>query len=615
MNFIVNKSEKKKEDEKIQTPYISKMGLIPVSQSTHQNIEPIDLKISGQEIKLLDGEVCEQEDRQKDLSFSQSKVQKPLNDTARLDEFGEERLGNFSEKFRLVLKIESGKTVLEAASEVNWGKSIRTAYDTWNCYKKNGKNGLIDRRWLRTPGSFVLISEVEEIILAWYYERPAAGPRAVWRLVCQTCIDRNLRAPAETTVKNFLSRLSKGEVLARQRQRGLKEFQKQHSSVVVQNRTIFANEIWQGDHTDLPIWTRRKINGEWVPAAVHGSAFLDAHTRANPGFWISHKYPDSWTISILCRQAIMRKDTPGLQACGLPFHIEMDQGADWISQAVRMSLLSLGIQLIIDWAHYPNLKGKIERFFRFVNTSLLVTLPGHHGDVGTSEGAARKRVHEFLTLEQLREEIDRWRVWYHNRIHETTARKPIEMWEETVRFRYPDSEDDLNILLMKYDKQRTILNCGIKLIIDEIKHLYWSPAFDRNARRRVRIRYNPEDMASVLVYCAENGEFICEAWDTRTETSPYTLIDVKNARRQELRRLTGIAQRSKEYYKNVLGKDRLAEQRKDWEEARRIAVQLPEHAPEEKEADEKFKNALETIRQLNRTASSSTGMDDSEGRK
>jgi putative transposase len=518
----------------------------------------------------------------------------------RLDELSDKHLEKYSENYRLVLKVQSGLTVPQACRAINWSKSVRTAYDTYHRFKRLGKEGLKDHRWERKPEAKVLTDEVKDIIMAWRFQRRAAAPRAVWKLTCETCRERSLTEPAETTVKNFLYNLPVGVKLALKGARGLKQWQKQHASVIVQNKTSFSNELWQGDHTELPIWTRRKINGEWVEAKVYASALLDDYSRVNPGLLISHKYYDGWSISILYRQAILKENVPGLQVCGLPCYTESDRGADWISEAVQTMVKSLGIQPIIDPAYFPNAKGKIERFFRFLDTSLLTTLPGHKKDVGTTPQAAKKRVMEFLTLEQLRDEITKWRVWYHNRVHSETDRKPIELWEETVHFRYPESEDDLNILLLKYDRERTILNCGIKLVIDKTKHLYWLPAFDLHTGRRVRIGYNPEDMESVYVYCANTGEFLFEAWDTRAEHPRYSLADVKASRLEEKRRLQGLQSRLSKYFEDVSSKDRLIEQRKEWDEARLLTTKLPETTEEENLEEKELADAMEMLRQLNR---------------
>lgn len=253
----------------------------------------------------------------------------------RLDEFSDKHIEQYSENYRLVLKIESGLTVPQACREIEWSKSVRTAYDVYNRFKKIGKEGLKDHRWERKPEVKILTEEVRDIIMAWKRQRRAAKPRAIWKLTCETCRERNLKEPAETTVKNFLYNLPVGVELALKGSRGLEQWQKQHASVIVQNKTTFSNELWQGDHTELPIWTRRKINGRWVAAEVYASALLDDYSRANPGLLISHKYYDSWSISILYRQAILKENVPGLQVCGIPFYTESDRGSDWISKLFK----------------------------------------------------------------------------------------------------------------------------------------------------------------------------------------------------------------------------------------------------------------------------------------
>lgn len=370
--------------------------------------------------------------------------------------------------------------------------------------------------------------------------------------------------------------LPEGVKLARKGKRGLKIWQQKVASVVEQEKTSFANELWQGDGTPPRIWIKKKVRGSWTAVAVYLAAFIDDYSRACPGFIVSTKHYDSWTIAILSRFSMMKKDNPNWLVSGRPFFIETDQGKEYRSQSVQTSWLSLGINAVADPPYYPNLKGKIERWFQHLDTNCLRKLPGHHDAIGCTQGAAQKKVHELLTLKQLREEITYWIVnEYHQKEHGETDRKPIELWEETVKYRPVKNEEDLNILLLKYDRERTILNCGIRLVINEEKHRYWAPEFDRLGKRRVRIRYNPEDTDSILLYCAESGEFLCEAWDSRAQEPKYSYQDVKLARFQEKQYLRGIQVRNKEYYRNVLSNDRLVEQEKEWEAAREAVKEMP----------------------------------------
>lgn len=509
--------------------------------------------------------------------------QLPVVDAAaqkRVEELNEKQLGVYAENYRLCLLMESGLTARQAKNRTGSQRSVRSVRDVFARFKKHGRKGLFDKRQSRKPAVVVLIAEVMNIVLAWYFARSAAGYRALAELSADSCRTKNLPVPSESSVKKFLSNLPPGVKLARKGPEGMKIYRQQMSSVMEQNRTTFSNELWQGDNTPPEIWVRKIVKGVWTAVPCYLTALLDDFSRAIPGFLVSTKYPDAWTISICSRIAMLKKDHPSATPSGIPIAIESDRGADYLSEAVQTSWQSLGINRVIDPPYYPNPKGSIERWFEYLDSNCLRKLPGHYASIGCTQGAAQKRVHELLTLPQLRDEITHW-VFnvYHSNIHGETGRKPIELWEETVQYNPVEDEEELNILLLKYDRERVILNSGIRLIFGEKtntqRHKYWSPQFDRLAKRKVKIRYNPEDSESILVYCAATGEFLCEAWDLRGENPKYTHLDVKAARRAEQKYLNSLRTRLIAYHKNVAVNDRIVEQEKEWIPARAAAALMP----------------------------------------
>lgn len=504
-----------------------------------------------------------------------------------LETLNDEQLEQYSLNLLLVTKIENGMKVREAARAVNWNKSYRSAYDLWERYQFLGKAGLIDRRWLRETETKVLTQQVKLIAYGWYLERRAAGPRAIWELTAETCRQNKLPVPAETTVKTYLNNLTPNEKLARKGAAGFKEIHKQNASVHEQkDRTSYANELWQGDHTELDVWARRWLNNKWTACEVYLSALLDAHSRAITAILVSLKSPDTWSIALLYRKAIMPKDNSNLNVWGLPANTESDRGADWISNDMRLKLSALGINAIVDPPNHPNSKGKVERWFGHLNSSCLAKLPGNKNHVGRSLQAAQKAVLELPTFETVKREIEIWTASYNQKIHGETNRKPLEFWQETVRLREPESEDQLNILLLKYDLTRTILNCGVRVVIGKEKHRYWSPAFDQLIKRRVHLRYNPEDTESVWFHCADTNKFLCEAWDMRAAQPRYGLADIKVARKQEVLRLRGLVERTRNYMKTVTPDDRLAETEKHWQAVRETAAELRTAAEAKRAAQE-----------------------------
>jgi putative transposase len=529
-------------------------------------------------------------------------TQQIVQEDYRLDELSEDHLKAYAENCWLVRLMQSDVPAKEAIRRVGSGRSERSARRLLERFERRGVVGLLDKRWFRKTGLRVFTREVREIALSWYFARPAAGPRAVWKETCKECHSRGIKAPCETTVKTFLENLDEGLKLFRKGKSGIREWEQEAKPVIRYENTTYANELWQGDHSPLPIWVKVKVNGDWRPFRTHLTLLFDAHTRALPGHVVSTNYPNSWTIALAFRRAILPKRERDCSICGIPSIFESDRGRDFLSNAVVVTLCLLGTRPAPDPPRYPNAKGKIERVFRTIDSGCLSVLPGHMKDVGTTEGAALKRVHEFFTLQQLDQEITRWiDEDYHRRKHSETGRAPAEYWEDTKILRLPASEDDLNLLILKYDKECTVINTGIKFTLNGVKHRFWSPELAPHWKRLVRLRYNPDDLESVLVYCAATGEYLCEAFDMLSDTSRYTIEDIKRTRSQWKR---GLLERTRGYMETVYEDDRKKAEREEREEARRLAeAMLQEDEETFSDTDEAVEGLLALFRRQDRTRS------------
>jgi putative transposase len=500
----------------------------------------------------------------------------------RLDELGDKQLQIYAENCGLVNLMDRDVRAREAIKRLGISRTERTARNLYKRFKEGGFPALLDKRWGREYEAKVFTFEVKKITLAWYFAREAAGPRAIWKKVCEECRERKIAEPCESSVKKYLAHLDESLKLARNGKVGIREWDKQARPVTRYENSTYANELWQGDHSPLKIWVRVKINGEWRPFRVYITLLLDSHSRAVMAYVVSTKYPDSWVIALTFRRAILPKEDSIL--CGIPTRFESDRGSDFISYAIAATLRGLRCNPEPDPPRHPDSKGKIEIMFRTIDSGCLRILPGHMDAVGVTEEAALKRVHEFYTLRQLDKEIARWiDKDYHRREHSETGREPLKFWESTKRLRLPASEDDLNLLILKYDKECTVLNTGIKFKLDGVRHRFWSPELAYHWKRKVCLRYNPEDMDSVLIYCAATGEFLCEAFDMLAENPRYTIVDIKRTR-SEFRR--GLIQRTKEYMREVYENDRKQAERIEREEAWRV---------EEAQASKESEFLMETL--------------------
>ena len=496
---------------------------------------------------------------------------------ARLDGLTDEQFERYAENRLLIVLMEGEEKLTPAAAikRTGFNRSPRAVAKLYQRYQTEGKHALFDRRWFRQTEATVLTDSTKDLIMNLVMAYPV-GPRGIRRSIKRQ-IERlnksknpedaakaaSLKLPAVATLHKYIDNLPEAVKKVRT-ERGFSEYKKQGAPYKRFENTTNANERWQLDHSWLKIWIRVFRNGKWKAFRVYLTLALDVHSRAIVGYWISTKYPDTWAIKIMLYFAILPKRIAGCRVCGRPHIIQCDNGADYISKAMRVSTHALGIRTEVDPAYYPNSKGKIERVFRTIDTMGIQLLPGHIKDIGVSQESADKRVAELLTREYLQKELDRIILEYNNTVHGETERKPQELWEETVIGPILPEEHELNTLLLQYDKVRTIQGWGINLKFDGDKHLYWHPIFVHHWREKVTIGYNPESMDSVRLYDSV-GNFICEAWDLRAKNPRFTLKDITAARKNHLAGLRDLKQRGKEYMEEVWRDDRRVEQRKNYE--------------------------------------------------
>ncbi len=427
---------------------------------------------------------------------------------------------------------------------------------------------MLDGRFSNENQNKKLIFSVEKIILSWWYSRPAAGAKEIWRKVVEECKEKNIPAPSYESVQKLLKNQSEGNKLARSGK--IKVWDKQGKPVVRFNLTSYSNQRWQIDHTRLDIWIRVWVKDHWEVREVWLTVALDAHSRSIAGFVLSYKTPDAWTTAILLRRAILPKGNEKWLNRGVMSVLQPDRGKDFMSHAVQSSVARLGAIFDPDPPYYPNRKGKIERFFLTLDSHLRI-LPGHHKAIGSSETSAKKKLAVLFTREQLQTEIEHWIVEeYHQRENSETKRKPAELWEETVQLRMPEYIGILDSLLLKSDKIRKVGNTGVRFHIsgkgDDRGGRYWSPELTYHWQESVVVRYNPEDLQSILVYAAATGEYICEAW-LMEKDSRYTIADVKQARNQARR---GLLERQKYYSEEIYKNDRRTARKESWKQAREL---------------------------------------------
>jgi putative transposase len=495
----------------------------------------------------------------------------------------EKSLASFGTKYQLVcLVIHRGMSPREALDHLGVNGSERWVRKLCSTYREKGVTALYDKRANNKSFKVIFSEVIKEITLAWWYARPAAGSKEIHRLVEEECKALDLRCPKYDVIKKFLANQPLQHQLVRRGE--IHVWDKQARPVSRINVTTYSNQRWQLDHTRLKIWIREAVDGKWQPAEVYLSVALDAHPRAIAGALLSKRYPDSMTVALLLRQAILPKTFPGWLNHGIPDVVQPDRGPDFMSNHIALALANLGIVRDPDPPNYPDRKGKIERWFLTLDRRLR-SLPGHMEAIGKSLGAAEKKVDQLLELHELREEILKFIVEYHDRTHSETGCKPGEMWQETLLLRLPESEQMLDLMLLKNDIICKVKRHGVKVTIDGLTKVFWSPQLMDLWRQEVRVLHNPDDLHSVLICPLDTVEVFCEAFAVVEEGSPYTYEDINRSRSQYRR---GLLERQSTYAKRAEEFDRPRKLAARREEARKLLEKqdAERKATEAKAADE-----------------------------
>ncbi|MDW7712597.1 MAG: DDE-type integrase/transposase/recombinase [Deferrisomatales bacterium] len=213
------------------------------------------------------------------------------------------------------------------------------------------------------------------------------------------------------------------------------------------------NDLWQSDVMHGPLVRigekRRKS---------YLIAFLDDHSRLIPH---GAFYPSEGLSSFLeaFSQALLKR--------GLPRKLYVDNGSAFRSRQLEYTSAALGIALVHARPYRPQGKGKIERFFRTVQTQWLPSVAGESLDA--LNGAFERWLHDT----------------YHPRIHSSTGQSPFERFTsrmECLRAAPPDLRD--------YFRQsvRRRVNKDRSVVVH--KRLFEAPV--ELVGKQVEILYHPE---------------------------------------------------------------------------------------------------------------------------
>lgn len=400
----------------------------------------------------------------------------------------------------------------------------------------------------------------------------AAGRSAGSALLREAIVAGTVRMPSTDTICRALAGFGPDWAMARSK--GSEERNRQTRPIKVHEWATRANERWETDHTTLNL-TGKQLEGEaWVTTDVYATLVIDAYSRAVMALIISARVPDSMTIAIALRQAVREKDgADGVEPSGTPAVLVMDNGSDFASKQTEAFCAMTGIRQHFCDTYSPDQKPHVERFFDTLKRTLIPLLPGAQGGQEHGDAWSAGRISRLLTVPQIRGEINRWvHDEYQRTPHSKTNEKPVERWRAGAPAQ-PAIPDRTLDLLLTYTATRRVQRGVVAIGMSGGGTVYFSaPCLRDRTGEDLMLRYNPDDLLSVLAYDASNTHFVGELWNIDDPRTPYPRgaeVSAWYGQRAVVQaKQAGFAQRMAQYHDEVNATDR---QRRHHREALEMA--------------------------------------------
>jgi putative transposase len=405
--------------------------------------------------------------------------------------------------------------------------SVRTLRRWVQQYRAHGLAGLSKAPRKDQGQRRSLTPELQRIIEGLALQKPRRTVATIHREAVRISREHHWTPPSYSTVQRIVQNLS--PQLTTLAHEGAKAYQEMFD-LIYRHQASAPNEVWQSDHSLLPIVVR---HDQGKPVRPWLTIILDDYSRAVAGYALGFASPNAQHTALTLHQAIWRKADPRWHLCGIPSMFYTDNGSDFTSSHLEQVAADLKMALVFSWPGHPRGRGKIERFFRTVEQCLLPHLPGFEAGKGATASG-------LLTLAALDTHFQRWLLEdYHERVQADLNAAPQARWEASGFLpRMPESLEQLDLLLCHVAKQRQVQQDGIAFQGQR----YFDLTLAAYVGEDVTIRYDPRDLAVIRVFYKER--FLCRAVCHALAGTQVSLKEVMQARREQRKRVRqGIKER------------------------------------------------------------------------
>jgi len=353
-------------------------------------------------------------------------------------------------------------------------------------YRQDGFDGLKPKPRSDRGQSRAISEETLDRAETLKREQPHRSARSIIKILS---LDQTNPIPEESIAPRTLRRhlalrdATAPQLLNEQRPKPYRRFERNH-----------FGDLWQGD----------AMHGPYLPDPANPDqerqvflfAFIDDHSRLVPHaqFYYNEQLP---RMEDCLKRAILRH--------GRPLAMYVDLAKVYTSKHLDTVCATLGIQRILGTPYYPEGRGKIERFFQFLQSDFLPELPKA----------------SVTTLCQLNESLMAWlEVVYHRKMHSETGQAPLERFRQdpAPATRPPDPEQLRQAFLHRAQRKvRKTATVSFK------GNRYNVPAYLRG--KRVELRYDPFDLTRLDVWYNDAFLDLAEPEEIVTTNDPDVDLD------------------------------------------------------------------------------------------
>lgn len=250
------------------------------------------------------------------------------------------------------------------------------------------------------------------------------------------------------------------------------------------------------------------------------TAAVDRKSRIIVGFYIG--FEPTGDVSALRCLKHMIAPKPGYAAMygdpqlewpwyGLPQQIFVDNAGEWRGKSIENARLQLGLNIEYQPAQRPEWKGRIERWFRTLETGCFAWMPGKTFSNVAQKGDYDAESMAVVDIDELRRIITSWIILeYNHGYHSVMHDYPSRVWREGAKQldpTLPGKFSNLDVLdyvvIDRHLNSKGVRFRNIYYFSDELQALLY-----REGSCSVRFLVNPDDLSEAQVQDPANGEHI-----------------------------------------------------------------------------------------------------------